>query len=401
MVRANKKEIISFLGVCGSISIWMLLLSHSHTHIMDVDIYRHQSILLEGRLGEVTYPLWHDVVAVFYFVFRLSIEKSASLACACFAGLYAAVIWIYLYKTLKDTYHVFAIGGMTLVLCVIQPLYWECFFPQMKIGRTLINSLINPTQNAMRPFALLTVLCAIELLYDTDEDDTWELRGRRLSKIWCLRFFMALFALLSVLAKPSFVQVFYVIFALAVLIRFINSRGREWKRCFWDACAIVPSLIPFCISFFTYFGDASGKHSQALGIGFLKIWGSYTDSVPLSILAVTAFPLAATLFLGRDVFKYRGVVLSWGMTAVGIVQYMFIMEMGNRQMDGNFSWGYQIGSNLLWVFAMQAFLKEKPFAKEQSNYRKLLAGVACVLIAWHFFSGFYDSYVNFGRNSFA
>ena len=69
MVRANKKEIISFLGVCGSISIWMLLLSHSHTHIMDVDIYRHQSILLEGRLGEVTYPLWHDVVAVFYFVF--------------------------------------------------------------------------------------------------------------------------------------------------------------------------------------------------------------------------------------------------------------------------------------------------------------------------------------------
>jgi hypothetical protein len=401
LIKANKKEAISFLGVCSIISIWMLLITHSHTHITDVDIYGHQSILLEGRLGEVTYPLWHYVTAFFYFVLHLSIEKSSSLACACFAGLYAAVIWIYFYKTLKNAYSPFAIGLMTLVLCVVQPLYWECFFPQMQIGRTLTNSLINPTQNAMRPFALLTVFCAVELLYGTEEGDVWEFGERRISKSLCLRLLMALSALLSVLAKPSFVQVFYFTFALALLVKLVKSKGAAFKSCFLDGCSLLPSLVPFLLSFFTYFGNPSSEHSEALAISFLEIWSCYTDSVALSILAAVAFPLAALLFLGKRAIKYRGMMLSWIMTAIGIVQYMFIMETGDRQFDGNFSWGYQIGTNLLWVFAMEAFFKENPFARDQSKYRKVLAGAALVLITWHFFSGFYDTYVNFGRNSFA
>lgn len=371
----------------------MGLLTYEVAYWEGTDLYTHQNYVVNGRLMEITYPLWHYVVAFLYLGLHMGIEKASALACVLFAVAFMFVIWSYLYCTLKKDYKTYQIDFFAFILGLVQPLYLGILFRGLNIGRSLTNPLSNPTQIAVRPMALIVTLLTV-LLWDVGRDEYFSVRGKRIGKKVCFRILIAIFLLLSVLAKPSFAQVYYLAFALVVIGRFIKARGKNFRECFWDGVSLVPSMIQFIVIYYMYFGNPSGEQSEPLGFVFLGVWSYFTDSIPLSILAALAFAIAVLIFLGKRVCNYKGVLFSWLMTIIGILEYMFIMETGGRQYHGNFSWGYQIGCSLLWVFSLQAFLKERRSGLLESK-KKYVELLIWLLLACHLLAGIYDYALDF------
>lgn len=395
----QKSRILHALAVCLCVGMMTGLLVYKFTYVELNDLYIHQGYITEGRLKEITYPLWHYVTALFHFGLHIQIEKASAFACACFNGFFMAVIWSYFYSSLKNNYKLYQIDFMAFILCVVQPLYWKEEWGGINIGRSLTNPLSNPTQMTMRPMALLATLLTI-WLWDTEKDEFFQVQGRKLQKKACIRVLLAVLLFLSVLAKPSFAQIYYFAFAFVLIVKFVKSKGKAFWDCFWDAASLVPSMIQFLLIYFVYFGDSTGAQSEPLQIAFLEIWSMFTDSVPLSILAALAFAIAVLVYLGKEVQNYKGVIFCWFMTIVGILEYMLFMETGGRQLHGNFSWGYQIGCSLLWVFSLQAFLKERKEFIAVDRKKKSIEILIWFLLIWHLLSGIRDFYLDFTAYEF-
>ena len=392
-IRADKKwagSIIHLAVVCIVQCALAASLAFVYLQNPESDLYVHAHILDSGRLQEVSYPLWHYTAAIFYKFFHFSLEYSAVAACVFFQLLFVGILWMFLYFSLKDLYSLWTVDMVSTLLCVIQPLYWENVFPQLHIGRSLTNPYANPTQNTMRPMALVvTILTAA--IWNTSENEFFEVKRKKISQKNLYRFLTAVFLLLSVLAKPSFAQIYYFAFVLALAVRFVKAKGKNLKECFYDGCCLIPSCIPFLITYFTYFGNPGSDQSEPLAISFLEVWHIYTDSAALSILAALAFCIAVAGFLGKRIWNYKAVVFSWVMTFIGILEYMFLVERGDRYYHANFSWGYQIGCSLLWIFSFQAFLQELDLRKERKKGRLLIWKVIIAgLVLWHTASGIRD-----------
>lgn len=396
-MNAKQKGVAIHLVVaCMAVGILTAVLNFVYVKLPSSDVYVHAHILEEGRLDEVSYPLWHYTVALFYNGFNLSLDNATIAACSFYGILFAAIIWIFMYLRLSKAYSLWVIDIMPFLLCIVQPLYLKIILPFMDIGRSSTNPHHNPTQNAMRPMALAATIFTIAL-WTTSKEEFFEIKGKKINKKLCYRILLAVLVLLSVLAKPSFAQIYYFAFVLVLGIRFIKSKGKALKECIYDGLCLVPSCIPFLSTYFTYFGNSASEQSEPLGISFLEVWSIYTDSVPLSILAALAFCIVAAIFLGRHIWQYKAVIFSWLMTAIGILEYMFILESGDRYYHGNFSWGYQIGCSLLWIFSVQAFLQEL-YLRKHENKKGVLAWeiVAGILVLWHLLSGVRDILLDLG-----
>lgn len=392
----QKKAGIHLAAACIAVGVLFAVLNYIYIQLPSSDLYSHAHILEEGRLGEVSYPLWHYIVALFYNGFNLSLENAAIAACSFYGMLFAAVIWTFLYIKLRKEYSLWVIDSLPLVLSVVQPLYWEGIYSSIHIGRSLTNPHQNPTQNAMRPMALAATIFTAAL-WNASENDVFEIRGKKLKKKACYRVLIAVALLFSVLAKPSFAQIYYFAFVFVLGIRFIKTKGKAWKECIYDGLCLIPSCIPFLSTYLTYFGNPASSQSEPLAISFLEVWSIYTDSVPLSILAALAFCIVAALFMGRHIWRYKEVIFTWLMTVIGILEYMFIMESGDRYYHGNFSWGYQIGCSLLWIFSVRAFLQELYLRKcEKKNGILAWEIGAGILVLWHLLSGVRDILLDFG-----
>lgn len=333
----------------------------------------------------VSYPGWHFVVYLVKTVLHCELPTASSLASAFFAMLAAiAIRWIG--RVLLPRSNASTINVLTLGLLFVGPLY----FPQIKqayfAGTGSPNIWHNPTSIAVRPFALACILLYAKLCIDP--------RGSGAKPTWTL---FAVLLLLSVLCKPSFLQIFLPAAVVYNICLLVMSKGASWRLSIISALAFLPSLLPFAITFLKYFGGSTSG-SGGVAIMPFAVWHMYTPSVVYSVVCALAFPLLVTCTRVKSILRDPLLALSLIAVAFGIGEYILLAETGENIGNGDFGWGWLTGCMLLWCVSTFRFVDSWHERKDTSIWKKAATYVAIPLFFIHFVGGtyYFISFMTFG-----
>ncbi len=160
---------------------------------------------------------------------------------------------------------------------------------------------------------------------------------------------------LNVLAKPSFLLCFLLIFPLGVVLRFRWSREtRLALLCtFVIACALV---LQYVYVYVVVPAGSTDTASQGIALAPFRVWNSYTSQIPRSIAASYFFPAAALIFGGTAIWRNRSVQYALALAVVGLIWYALVTERGPRAADGNFTWQAIITQYILFLALVAALV---------------------------------------------
>ena len=217
------------------------------------------------------------------------------------------------------------------------------------------------------------------------------------------RILYPLCLLLSVYAKPSFLQFFAPAILLFLLIDLIRTRGMLLPFCLKLALAYIPAGVILLITLRGFFPDGAATAAEAAqtaaesesaagiavyfiapafaGIGDFLL--SFVKALK-SLLLPCAFPIAVFLIGGRR----GGTRTMAGLAAMGVLaaflETLLFHETGSRAAHGNFLWGMYLASWLSWTTAAGQYAL---LAREKTKRGRLALYIGTPLLAWHLVCG--------------
>ncbi len=358
------------------------------TALVGIDYEPHEIIALSLDLSNPVEmfkqhpePLWHLMTLGVYKLTHLRIEICAGIV----SGLLVDAVYLIGYAAVRKkmpALHGAVIAVFCTVLNMAAAIYVPWFNKEPYLGQSSPNVWHNPTTIAVKPFALLIFLMVAAEIIRCKESDFEEgisaLKG----------ILISILLIFSCLAKPSFVQIFYpAIFTLMVIWLFVY-RGKNLKMALQLLLVCVPSLIVMILQFVAAFMSGSGEGG---GITFapLQVAGLRTNSIAISMLLVTAFPL---LMLILTIIRKKmgwSEIFAWILFLWGTTWRLLLAETGERAAHGNFSWGYVLGLYMIWFVSVRSYL-ELYFNDEMTGTKRGVGFyIASVVLALHFLSGLY------------
>ena len=183
--------------------------------------------------------------------------------------------------------------------------------------------------------------------------------------------------------KPSFLTVFAPVLAVKLLADLF--RGVRFRQVFLLGSTVLPACGVVLWQNMVLFGEETGH-----GIAFSP-WYTFSlhaNRTKLAVLCSIAFPLAVLLFSLGELLRDRLYLFVWGMTGLGFLEALCLVETGSRSRDGNFLWGYCIAIFLIFVMSLYKwlFLWRK---RGQGLFYKLAAGACGAVFAYQVFCGVY------------
>ena len=326
------------------------------TALVGIDYEPHELIALSltpsdpvGLFKAHPEPFWHLLTYLAVTVFRCRVEIAAGIV----SGLLIVATYVIAFCAIRRTVpglESHEAAGLDLVLHLAGPIYAWFFNKTPYLGQGSPNIWHNPTSIAVRPIALLVFVLVSSMVIKARREDfehgipagTAVLTG--------------LLLILSCLAKPSFVQVFYPAIFTLMVIWLIMYRGRNLKTALQLFLVCLPSLIVMILQFVNAFYSGSGK-SGGLAIKPFVVAGARTRSIPISLLLLLAFPLLMLVITAVKKSLNWSDALAWLMLFWGLVWRLLLAEKGEREWHGNFSWGFMLASYLVWYCAVRNYLR--------------------------------------------
>lgn len=230
----------------------------------------------------------------------------------------------------------------------------------------------NSTYQCMKLAALAAVISYLK----TEE-------GYR-QKMTCRQWFtLAGLLVLSTGIKPSFLTIFAPVLALKLCVDL--CKRVSFKQVFLLGSTVLPSCGVILWQNMVLFGENTGN-----GIAFSP-WYTFSlhaNKTKLAVLCSIAFPLVILLFSLKELWRDKRYLFVWGMTGVGFLEALCLVETGSRSRDGNFLWGYCFAIFLVFLFSFDKwlnFLKRK----EHVFLYKAVFGIAGCVLAYQLFCGVY------------
>ena len=274
------------------------------------------------------------------------------------------------------------IAGLDLVLHLVGAAYVPLYNKEPYLGQGSPNIWHNPTTIVVRPIALLIFLLVVSIVIQAKKEDFENNipAGRAV--------LTAILLVLSCLAKPSFVQVFYPAIFTLMVIWLIMYKGKNLKTALQLLLVCLPSLAVMILQFVIAFYGGN-KNSGGITIAPFAVAGARTRSIPISMLLVLAFPLMMLLLSAiRKSFSW-GDAFAWLLLLWGLVWRLLLAEKGERTWHGNFSWGYMLAVYIVWYMAVRNYLKFYFSEQMTGNKRGVGFVLATILLAAHLVSGIY------------
>lgn len=277
-------------------------------------------------------------------------------------------------KLSRGAVTVFA-GICSLVSCLCVPFY----NPTVYVGVGSPNTWHSCTQLCVMVWMLL---CVPYTAYCYDSFTDCLPTQREAARLpWPVGALLGCLLLLSLLAKPTFMQAFLPAACLYFLVQWIRH-PRNSRYFLQVIVCVLPSVLFMIFQYLYYFGIiVPWQASMQLQFSLQKC----LDGLLRAVLMM-AFPLYA-VFVTRRQKADTCYVLTLAFNAVAVVEYLILGENGRRAADGNFGWGMMGASLMLWVVCLIRFLKE---AHGRPAAGRLLPG--WVLLGWHLVSGLYYLY---------
>ena len=266
--------------------------------------------------------------------------------------------------------------GGALALNLVMPFFWRYAGEYRYVSYQAGNIWHNSTYQCMKPAALAVMIYYLK----AEEGYRERLTGRQ----WLV--LAGLLALCTGI-KPSFLTVFAPVLAVKLLADL--CRKVPFKQVFLMGSTVLPACGVMLWQNAVLFGADTG---QGFALSPWYTFSLHANRTKVAVLCSVAFPLAVLLFSGRELLRDRRYRFAWGMTGVGFLEALLLVETGSRSRDGNFLWGYCMALFLIYVFSLEKLLL---FRKREGNrlYCRIAFAVTGCVLAYQLFCGL----VFFGR----
>lgn len=275
-------------------------------------------------------PLWHYLTKILSVLFRIPKNYSGAIISGfCNVALYEIITRCW-FKDIKGT------KLITFLLLISGPLYIPWYNRNIYLGQGSPNVWHNPTLIMVKPFAVFITVMVLNVMKTPmksyEKFLMWIKKGVGLSML----------ILLSAVAKPAFIQIFFPAIFIWCIIKTVTSKGRFLPNSLYLLACCLPALfvflLQFCLTFVMSNNDAS---SGVATIGIkpffaMKIWA---PNVFFSPLLAVAFPVCVVLLTVLQRQKISdGTKFCWLMYLCAFAEAALLYEP-SRPSHGNFGWG--------------------------------------------------------------
>lgn len=364
----NGFGIIVLLGIIyGFLTIKMVLpqlqnnLSDYSGHLYTYLPLFSKETLLEGW-ATVPYFLWHIFVLVFYKLLNTPLEMAAAYTSAIFALFaYGALVFVLSKFVADQRYAAF----YSFCLCLVQGIYFYWLETGDRFGGLFsMNPYHNPTQMCVQGISILCLALIIDI-WGSQKDAAYNgiffqvENGLKKYYIW-----LSVLLFLSVLAKPTFAEMFIPAVGLIMLITWIQKlckkeNAKEYFQILLKTfCLAIPALFYIFLQFLDYFifGGSYGDSGSVVITAWMEVWKLFTENTVLSIALGMAFPLYV-LLIDSSFFIYNTIgqlgVLSY---LIGLLEASLLGESGWKLSHGDFLWPMMSGMLVFWLIAFLRFI---------------------------------------------
>jgi len=365
------------------------------------DLSIHATWAAEGNFADLrsflhhgAHPLWHILVAAILLT-GLSLPASAALITALFKALEVYLLITLTARLLKKNGWLASVCGV--VAASVTSVWIPWVNPTVYLGVGSPNTWHSPTQMAAMVMMLLcvplTAACVETFQKRVPEE------GAKANILWKDAILLSALLLLSLVAKPTFMQAFLPAACLYFLVLWIR---KPKNSPFFIRMILVaaPAVLFMILQYLYYFGIiVPSQGNMAFQVSWNKV-----GEVGVDVLLTRAFPIFVLLTcMERDTWRKPLYTLTLLMDAVSILEMLFLSETGRRASDGNFGWAMMGSALMLWVITLPLFVKKvkawfsrrkaaaegQPYLEDKPRAEALKWGAGGVLLLWHVASGIY------------
>ncbi len=366
------------------------------------DISIHAAWASEGNFTDpssfvhhAAHPLWHALVAAVMLT-GVPLNAAAALVTALAK---AAETWLLVELSAR----LMGARGWRATLCglmtsVVTAVAVPGINPGVYLGAGSPNTWHSPTQVLTMVFMLLCVPLTADIAESFHRRLPEEGAKTNVPKRDAL--LLSVLLVVSLLAKPTFMQAFLPAAGLYFLILLI--RKPKNAAFFWRMVAVAaPSIVVMFLQYLYYFKIYSVTQGSMI---VLVTWGK-TGEVALKVFLTQAFPIFVLFTCTeRETFRKPLYQLTLLMDAAGVLELLLFSEAGRRASDGNFGWAMMGAALMLWALTLPLFMKklQKWFAVRRAATRgqpylegdnpraeAVRRGIGAALLLWHLASGVY------------
>lgn len=370
------KTVFSILLIClAAFYVSRLIILHYNqtmypeTGLYESDLYAHISMALEG---------WgYSLTAIIIRLFSLLPSEGAfHFAFAVFLGMCEAATLAVTYVFL-DKHNVKGNIGLAISLLssFVMPFYIRSIQPCRYIGYQSASIWHNSTYIVMKVCALLCVCLYLEI----SEKYYSEINYKKVVAF-------AIVLAITTAVKTNFI----LVFAPAALLFLVIDKviGVSWKRIIICGLTVVPSVAVILFQELVLFGKDTGN-----GIIIDPLYAVYlrAEKPYFTMILSALFPVLILLYNIVPILKdtisdlrkrngkltHRSFLLAWSVWTVGFAELLLLRETGERALDDNFAWGYDIGLFLVFLISIVYYVKNIIEIKNKKS--KFIASAGAVL----------------------
>lgn len=330
-------------------------------------------------LGAAPYFLWHLVTIIGYKIFGIPLEYAAGYSNALFALFSYITVYFFvssLYKRAGKEARSSVIAIISFGMCILQPIAadWSNVWI-LSVAPITPNPVTNPTYMATRGFAVLAFCLVIDIWGRQENDDYKGIFFKVENGL--KRYYIALLIilLLSVLAKPTFVEMFIPAVGIVMLARWIKRVAKKdgsakeyFKILVTTFLSAVPAIVVVFVQFLMYFifGGSYGEGGSVVITPFLQVWRMFTDNAGISIIRALLFVMFVMLIRTVPFIDSNAGRLALVCFVVSFLQGAFLGE-STKLGHGDFMWPLMSAMFLLFLAALKALImhdekEDRPFA---------------------------------------
>ncbi|MCR5033377.1 MAG: hypothetical protein K6A92_11030 [Lachnospiraceae bacterium] len=329
----------------------------------------------------VPYFLWHGTVLLLNRVLMIPLEQAAIFTSALYAIAAYLVVTFLLNRyeqRMNGERHGERNALLAFGLMVVQGIYlnWVGVYGNF-LGIYSPNPYHNPPQMCVTVFSLICLALVtdiIEKMGNADYAGCFFPVEKGLKKYYLL---LTCVLFLSVLAKPTFAEMFIPAVGLYMLIK---RPGKSVANIWHLFLCAVPALLYIALQYIDYFllGGRFNSSGEVILTKAGEVWSLYSDNLLLSVLLGMAFPITILLMDVRYFVTQPMGILGVLCYTVGLLEACFLGESGERFFHGNFIWPMMSGMLMLWVVSLLRLLALEKQAETKGQK-------ACIFFAWFLF----------------
>lgn len=333
---------------------------------------------LQG-LGAAPYFLWHLVTIIGYKIFGIPLEYAAGYSNALFAVFTYITVYLFvssLYKRAGREVRSSVIALISFGMCVLQPIVagWSNVWI-LSVAPITPNPVTNPTYMATRGFAVLAFGLIIDIWGKQENDDYKGIFFKVENGLKRYYIALSIVLLLSVMAKPTFVEMFIPAVGIVMLARWIKRIAKKdgsgkayFKILVTTFLTAVPAIVVVFAQFLMYFifGGSYGEGGSVVITPFLRVWRMFTDNVGISIILALLFVMFVMLIRTVTFIDSNAGRLALVCFVVSFLQGAFLGE-STKLGHGDFMWPLMSAMFLLFLAALTTLIvhgekEDRPFA---------------------------------------